>query len=431
MKIGTLELKSAEVITDPEEVYRRLAEANEKNRVRMNGYADHTRLSRTDEGKTVVGKRVGSVITASGEASLVEKQMDFSAIAGQPTELQRVAQDRGIQWESALASRAIPYWASDQRPDAHGDIVLQNWIFDEFEDNHPLANSHDWGGFPIGSVIAWQVVQRSTAKYMGPALQVLSLFATKEQYGVADTAFRLVRSGFLVGGSVGFASDKVIDIKDDDERAKLGLGRWGFVLDDNHLLEFSPTLLGANSGAFAILSRAKSRGMLMPKDFEVIREIERQTAVSSDAKDKWDGIDVRYVQMAHMLFPDVEFKRHKDVEEPLYEQTDDPLKDYVPGADLESDPDGRIERIEESLERLTSLVEEGLLGLGSTLSDVRETLERMSGTATTASVQSDDGNGPDGDDDTDSNSDSTVDSLLRRLEELNTDIKALHDKKES
>ena len=104
------ELKSAEVITDSEEIYRRLTEANEKNRVRMGGYADHTALKRQDDGHTVVSKRVGAAMMRPEEGvKLLEKQMDFSAVAGQPTELQRIAQERGVQWESALASRAVPY----------------------------------------------------------------------------------------------------------------------------------------------------------------------------------------------------------------------------------------------------------------------------------------------------------------------------------
>jgi hypothetical protein len=49
---------------------------------------------------------------------------------------------------------------------------------------------------------------------------------------------------------------KVINVQDDTERARLGLGRYGVILDDNTLLEFSPTSVPANSGAIALLSRS-------------------------------------------------------------------------------------------------------------------------------------------------------------------------------
>lgn len=459
MKIAGIEIKSAELL-EGETAYDRIVESVEKEQTRVGSYAPHTTVKRSEEGRTVVGKRSGSsIITPSAkEIKLLEKQMDFSAVAGQPAELQRIATERGIQWESALGQRAIPYWASDQRPDAHGDIVLQNWIFDEFEDNHPLANSHDWGGFPIGSVLAWQVVQRNTTKYMGPALQLLTLFALKEQFETADTAFRLVRSGFLVGGSVGFSADKVIDIKDEAERAKLGLGRWGFVLDENHLLEFSPTLLGANSGAFAILSRAKSRGMLEARDMTVVRELERESIVESGDKDRWSDLDSKYVQMAKMLFPDTEWKRHDDVEEPMSLGAPDPLKSYVPGFgkapppppkageddpeadpnadpvedDPEADPEddtsteqtADIATVMAAVQDLSTMVETGLMAIAVAVSDIRDAVEAMQ--ANSKTPENDPNADPtEVDNEDDSASDSTMASLLRRLEEVNNDIKAL------
>ena len=124
---------------------------------------------------------------------------------------------------SSLAGRAVPYWASDERPDGHGDIVRQQWSFEEYSKNPVLCMGHDWVGPAIGRGIDYEVRQRSDADYKGPALWMLALFAEAEAQAENDRVFRLVRSGFMSAASVGFYSDRVIIVEDEQERAELPL----------------------------------------------------------------------------------------------------------------------------------------------------------------------------------------------------------------
>ncbi len=263
-------------------------------------------FERDDDGALLRKATAGRVDRAGGLAVPSDKK------------LAELADSVGIEWSPEMRERVIPYWASDERVDAHGDIVKQNWDFSTFEDNPVLVDSHLWHEPPIGSALDWGTRTRSFKTYDGPSLWLLTLFATGDMNERAESMFRLVRAGFLRGGSVGFRSGRVIEVTDDEERAKLGLGRWGVILDDNELLEFSTTTIGANAGAMAVLASAARRHMIEPADIETVREsYRREVRRGRGDSTEWDRVEAMVSDLCARVFPDERFEPHKELDEPM------------------------------------------------------------------------------------------------------------------
>jgi len=301
----------------------------------------------------------------------------------------------GLPYEEAYAERTQWYWGNDERPDGHGDVVLQNWDFTDYLNNPLLCYNHRWDALPIGNCVAWEVVERTESDYSGPALKLLAVFATREQNEWADSCHRLVRARFLRAGSVGFVSRRVIDVKDAEERAALGLGRYGYVLDDNVLYEYSVTTLGANSGAYSVLSAAKKSGLLLPADMQLAREIAR--TIAKDQK-TWDSEDRQLLSISRCLFPTHEFTSHKALDVPVLQL---PFKRSATLVKTEVKPtvDERLAAIEKSIGDLSTAFSEYAASTLSSITDIRSLCE--------------DGDLPDGD-----GVDEVSDETLARLERL-------------
>lgn len=335
-------------------------------------------------------------------ATRISKSLPHVASFGAPAipnteELKSLAVARNLPWRDEYAGRAIGYWASTEQVDAHGDIVRQNWSFELVERNPAMPFGHDYGNPPVGKLIDWRILNKSGPDYVGPALYVLGLFATKDIWEKADTIFNLVKAGFLVGGSVGFFPETVIDVKDEKERAKLGLGRYGLILDDNHLLEFSPTTLGANPGAEALPSKmyeqlclAKSRDLIRVEDIDGLREMaRRQLLREQGGKDRWSATDALVRSFTRSLF-NATLPAHKDAEQPLpgWEPKTAAAQGAAPAESaskshvhlrmrVEEDSPESIESLARRLDALQAVVNEGLSSASQQLNDVRELLEGL------------------------------------------------------
>ncbi len=352
-------LKSIEEITDPVEIHRRLDDAAKKNLARVAGGSAHTRVGEIKDGRAKIAK-VTSMAAALAKATPTIPTGDA---------LKTLVESRGLEWMDEYTERTQAYWASDERVDGHGDIVRQNWRFEEYAKNPVLAYSHDWVNPPIGAGLDWSITTRTEGGYNGPALWLLTLFATEETSQFADSIFRLVKAGMLKAGSVGFFSGKLINVQDEAERQQLGLGKWGFILDDNHLLEFSPTPIGANSGALTIASNAKRKGLLLPGDVNVIRDLHRRaiTETTRDARE-WREVDSKWRNIAGTLFPGFEFSKHAELDVPLVSMEERRLKGSVTVKDA---------TLESKLDELRAVVDETLTGLVSMVGDIRDQVETI------------------------------------------------------
>ena len=235
-------------------------------------------------------------------------------------ELKALMEKRGMEFDPAYMGRQVRYWASDQRVDAHGDIVLQNWDFTKFEKNSPMPWSHNWYAPPIGRHLSWDVTNRSDSGYAGPATRTFGVFALPQHSKQADDVQKLVQAGMLPCCSVGFEPMDILDVKDTEERKKLGLGRWGVVYAKSALLEVSPTTIPANPGAvtFSLFKSAAEQQLLTPDNLAVLREIRRQEAMrTSDPEETFSKSEAALFELVKYIFPGYTMRRHTDIEEPV------------------------------------------------------------------------------------------------------------------
>ncbi len=281
------ELKSAEVIDTPEGVERFLAEL--KNAVSENG---DTSVMQTADGRLCVTKQ--------NPATAMSDPMS----APSRERIQQMVAERGMPWDEKYAERVIPWWASDERVDRQGDIVLQNWKFDDYQNNPLMLYAHRWDDPPIGTVLNWEVMPRTSRVYNGRSLRLMPLFATKDQYEWADTIFRLAKARFLRTGSVGFYSDNIIQVRDPNERMRMGLGNMGVIYDRNNLIEWTVAPVPANQGALQSLSLVARKGLLKGDDLPVVTDIFK----SSVKRGAGDAEKIRDIEKAvgnywNRLFP--------------------------------------------------------------------------------------------------------------------------------
>ncbi len=193
-----------------------------------------------------------------------------------PERIEELARAAGIKFEDGMELRVQPFWASDERVDRDGDIIRQNWELAEFLKNPIILFGHQWGTAPIGVSLITEVRDRVDDNFQGRALFMLPMFATAEQSDEADRVFRLVRAGFLKTGSVGFFPMEVIVVEDPEERATLGLGRFGVIFNRSKLIEFSMVSVPANPGAHTLAAMKA----LTEVDVATLREFRRRECVA-------------------------------------------------------------------------------------------------------------------------------------------------------
>lgn len=360
-------IKSGERIEDPIKILNCLSDARERTP------EDSSTSIHDDDGRARVDKRGSQAILA--EAPQIP---DVATI-------QTLAESIGLEWDNAFATRVVPYIASDERVDRHGDIVVQNWRFENFAKNPIVPYGHDWDMPPIGNSIKWEVIDYKADDYEGRALHLLNLFATAEIWPWADTIFRLVNSGFLKSSSVGFYPGVIIDIKDEEERLALGLGKYGYLLDQNELIEHSVVSVPANAGAVSLLRSAKKKGLAQPQDIIAIRELARQDAKSAK---EWRKSDTLWINAWGAIFPDIEVPVHNDYEVPIVLESltkSSQLSELVDEVrSLAATVLGQDDKLQEVIEELalsneiralTASPEEETKGLYATLLDEVPTLE--------------------------------------------------------
>lgn len=393
MPIDLAALKTARVIEDLDEAFSLLSKAQAENDAALPGRKGTTSIARAKNGSICIHK--------ASDRTVIEKLLgtDGAPTPPSPEELQQLAAKRGFPWDKQYPDRMKTWWASDERVDAHGDIVKQAWNFDEFSKNSPMPFNHQWYGLTVGKHLDWKVAERRSADYSGPALWLCGVFATAETDPDADRVFRHVDAGLLPAGSVGFYSNKVIDVKDEEERKKLGLGRYGYILDDNHLLEFSPTMIGANPGALTTFQSAKARGLLKPEDMPHLRELQRR-AVIRGAGDSaaWSESDRQFRALSRLLFPQLAIEPHEELDTPIVEDQTAAkrAKAYVPPAPKAAGQtlEDKIDALSGKVDQLTTAYNEGMLSIMQQLSDIQDAVEEASEAEDPAETEPTEGGGP-------------------------------------
>lgn len=172
-------------------------------------------------------------------------------------------------------SGVVTWVLSDEIPDRAGDIIRQDgWKLENFKRNPVLLWGHAGGvdsdaDEPIGRTENLRV-----EKIKGvPSLVADLRFAVNESER-AQRKFRLAQAGFISAGSVGFRPEKTVRVEDEDERAKLGLGRFGVIFEKQELLEFSLVAIPANPNA---LQQSFDKGLISRDDMDELLTYGQQT----------------------------------------------------------------------------------------------------------------------------------------------------------
>lgn len=249
------------VLTDPDEIAKAIVE-------RAKHAASGISYRQGDDGIIVQQETPTGLVC--DKASTAPKLPDAD-------ETRALVEALGMPWRDDYAGRIEHFWTSDERVDLAGDIVRQNWDFQMYERLSRVLHGHDWGGVPIGRSILWEVRDRTdkASGYKGPSLYQVFLFATEDVSPDGDQKFRLIKARFMTETSVGFYPLKIIHVEDEDDRKKLGLGRWGVIFDHNMLVETSTCTVACNDGAqvAAALTTGKEKGLVVAEDFEGVRRI--------------------------------------------------------------------------------------------------------------------------------------------------------------
>lgn len=143
---------------------------------------------------------------------------------------------------------SILFLASNERVDRMGDIIrVKGWQLDEYKKNPVFLRQHAAHEEPVGRGV-------EVFKTRDPALMIRVQFPTEDVDPAGARIHKLYTSRFLQAVSVGFQPRETMVIQDEDERAALGLGKYGVVYTSQDLLELSAVSIPANPDARQIAS---------------------------------------------------------------------------------------------------------------------------------------------------------------------------------
>lgn len=188
-----------------------------------------------------------------------------------------------------LKDRFLTFLASDETVDSYGDILrVDGCDLTRFKSGaSAFITSHDIRDVSGSSGIivkAWKA-KNVEGSPDGKAIFVTVYFPTAEEDPDADYIFKKYKAGTLKAVSVGLQVLEYYEPKDDAERKRLGLGKWGFEVRKWMPYELSAVTVGANPNALLRKSMDENTVQTILKSLEVIlNKIESNTPKASEAK---------------------------------------------------------------------------------------------------------------------------------------------------
>ncbi len=237
-------------------------------------------------------------------------------------------------------SRRLQIISSTEDVDRDGDIVRQNWRLENYRKSPRIQLWH--GPLTIGRSLSEKVAKHDG----GPALLQEVEFLPAGVDDVADAQWVMYRDGFLNQWSVGFMPLKITRVDDADERAALGLGRWGVVFEESELYETSAVPIPANPATDTIrvaekmikggalkthhLDALEHANCLAPALREAWVESKAGVSLPASATTQRNGADghAEIWQVEHKLGPDVVIAPALDELKVLRKEVDE-LKEYI------------------------------------------------------------------------------------------------------
>lgn len=144
--------------------------------------------------------------------------------------------------------RVHGYTITDETADRYGDIVrAKGVVLDNYMKNPVVQFAHDYSLPPVGvSLKTWYDKAKK-----GVRSWPLFFDDRIDSTGRADLIFRFVRSNGMRACSIGFNALSWSVPDTDEDREKMGLGRYGVEFTSVDLLEFSPVPVPANPNALS------------------------------------------------------------------------------------------------------------------------------------------------------------------------------------
>jgi hypothetical protein len=161
----------------------------------------------------------------------------------------------------------VDYIASDETLDCYNEIIAaRGWLFDRFEKNAPLVNSHDYSDIKqqLGRITDFYVKDGKLHNRAQFAIDV-------PQNELALLAFSMVEKQYLKACSVGFMpvewlsrwNDKTLaDFTDECARLKVDPGAVGTIFTKQQQIELSVCIIGANQNALVEMKQAVADGAI-------------------------------------------------------------------------------------------------------------------------------------------------------------------------
>ena len=164
-----------------------------------------------------------------------------------------------------------------QAPDRMGDLILSNpadaagyggsgWMLDAWEAAGAPYLYHHTPLWVIGKVLGTEVKRIAVPDWVGAkGKRAWALIGTVKHFDDgrlpwAEAAWLLTVEG-ITGSSVGFIPTVRVFVDDEEERSKLGLGRWGLVISSMEMLEISKAVVPANAGSVGLGVGAQERAV--------------------------------------------------------------------------------------------------------------------------------------------------------------------------
>lgn len=190
-----------------------------------------------------------------------------------PSECQKLCDKVGLRYQPGYENRVIERITTTEAPDRYGDIVRAKGIDNvNYRKNPVVLFSHNHGDFPVGkSIKEWQDKAingwRSWDLYFGDEV---------DPTGKSDLTFRMVDSGAMPGGSIGFIPGQSKCDHNPEERTAMGLGRFGVEYLTCEKLEHSVCSIPANPEALSNCLKSIEEKRL--KSLFSITEIDRMSS---------------------------------------------------------------------------------------------------------------------------------------------------------
>ena len=163
-------------------------------------------------------------------------------------QVKRLCTLAGLEYKAGYEGRILEYVTTNETIDRYGDIVRAKGL--DFKSNYYPNNpvmmfSHQYQMLPIGNAIKiWYDNQNKCIPAYG-----LFMDDDVDKSGFSDLVFRIAQAGFMRACSIGFMPLEWNQPKTDEDREKLGLGKYGVEFLKGEYLEFSPCGIPANPQA--------------------------------------------------------------------------------------------------------------------------------------------------------------------------------------